>query len=387
MSNLMTASNQWMSRPDDERFWTLAEMRAQCEWYAEHAREKHVDPKTVTFGTDGGSEVTLVGPQGGAARMGNYAFGQVSGLLKAPAGYLRTLPATVAADCLNSSLRKHGFERDSLQVLFHENGGLVARAVTSEKYSRIWNSDVVGSLEPLSTRGWRVPPARPTGSSDTRARAATEDDCLKNRLTGLGINPGDSISPAGLYASDKDMFAFMVNEDLPVDDGKGGALYRGFFVENSEVGDRAFKVTTFLYNAVCGNHIVWGAKEVREIKIIHVGGRVTSRARWELDRGLKAYAESSATDDTRRIQAARELILGETSEDVVQTLFARKVAPKAVLVDAYDAAATHEGDHGADPKSAWGMNAGLTRLSQESRYADRRVEMDRSAAKVLEAVW
>jgi len=387
MSNLYKASEQWASRPDDERFWTLAEMTAQCEWYRERAREVHVDPKAVSFGTDGANEVTLVGPEGGAARMGNYAFGQVSGLLGAPAGYLRTLPAPVVADCLNSSMRRNGFERDSLQVLFHQNGGLIARAVTSEKYSRIWNADVSRSLEPLSERGWRVPPARPTGSGDARARTATEEDCLKNRLAGIGIKPGDTIAPAGLYASDKDMFAFMVNEDLPVADGKGGVLYRGFIVENSEVGDRAFKVTTFLYNSVCGNHIVWGARDVREVKIVHVGGRVTSRAKWELDRGLKAYAESSAEDDTRRIRAARDLILGETSDEVVQKLFARKVAAKAVLVDAYNTAATHEGDHGADPKSAWGMNAGLTRLSQESRYADRRVEMDRSAAKVLDAVW
>jgi len=44
------------------------------------------------------------------------------------------------------------------------------------------------------------------------------------------------ISPAGIYASDHDMFSFLVNEEYRIDDGSDGGLARGFFVQNSEVG-------------------------------------------------------------------------------------------------------------------------------------------------------
>ena len=46
------------------------------------------------------------------------------------------------------------------------------------------------------------------------------------------------IAPAGIYASDHDMFAFLVNEEYRIDDGSDGGLARGFFVQNSEVGPR-----------------------------------------------------------------------------------------------------------------------------------------------------
>ena len=71
------------------------------------------------------------------------------------------------------------------------------------------------------------------------------------------------IAPAGLYASDHDCFAFMVNESVTVDDGSDGGLCRGFFVSNSEVGAASLKFTS-LYRSVCGNHIVWGAKQAQE---------------------------------------------------------------------------------------------------------------------------
>ena len=49
--------------------------------------------------------------------------------------------------------------------------------------------------------------------------------------------------PSGLYASDHDMFAFLVAPDRVISDGGGGSLMRGIFVRNSEVGDAALSVT------------------------------------------------------------------------------------------------------------------------------------------------
>lgn len=44
----------------------------------------------------------------------------------------------------------------------------------------------------------------------------------------------------------------------------------------------------------------------------------------------------------------------------------------------------HTEDHRADPGSVWGIVGGLTRLSQQSEYADKRVEIDQAAGKVLQ---
>jgi hypothetical protein len=40
-------------------------------------------------------------------------------------------------------------------------------------------------------------------------------------------------------------------------------------------------------------------------------------------------------------------------------------------------------DHG-NPNSAWGMMSGMTRLSQQTGYADTRNQLDRQARKILE---
>ena len=58
-------------------------------------------------------------------------------------------------------------------------------------------------------------PARTViGVDDPAARPATEADVLEDRDGGggLSINISDMIAPAGLYASDRDMFAFLINE-------------------------------------------------------------------------------------------------------------------------------------------------------------------------------
>ena len=73
---------------------------------------------------------------------------------------------------------------------------------------------------------------------------------------------------AGLYASDRDVFMFLIDEDHPIE-VRNERLSRGLFIWNSEVGKSSFGLTTFLYRYVCGNHIVWGAENVKEIRIRH----------------------------------------------------------------------------------------------------------------------
>ena len=381
---MYAASHQWATRPADERFWTLAEMIAACHRWKAEAVESDVDARSLKFLDTSKGEVCLTGDMGVPARLLHYSFGQVSSLVGAPASYLRTLPADLAAKVLNHGMRRRIEQTNGrLNILFRQNGGLDVRAVCSDKYARIWNGDILERLLPLEDLGWRVPPARPAISQDPRTREATEEDCLGGG--GLSVKPGDLIAPAGLYASDKDCFAFMVNENCQIED-EGATLSRGFFLQNSEVGDCALKLTTFLFNHVCGNHIVWGAEDVKEMKIVHLGRGVEAKARKKLESTLKAYAERGTDEDAAMIQNARGFIVGDDQEKVVERLFELRVASRKTIGEAYKTAEAHEEDHKADPRSAWGMVNGFTRLSQATPYADKRVEADRAAGKILKKI-
>ncbi len=263
-NNLYAANAQWKTRPADQRFWTLEEARDFAAGYAATAEEIEVDfgGSALVAGADDNIKLAL--PGGREATLTNWSFGQLAKTASAPTDYLRKLPADLAIRCVEHGLDRHFEGRDDMtrQALVHANGTTVLRSLTSDRYARFWNWKVFDRLIDLQGHGWRVPPARPTGDEKTpNARPATKADVLAAKSTGggLAVKVGDPIAPAGIYASDHDMFAFMVNEDARLDDGTDGGLSRGFFVSNSEVGAAALRVTMFHYRHVCGNHIVWGA--------------------------------------------------------------------------------------------------------------------------------
>lgn len=385
-NNLYAASNQWVNRPADQRFWTLEEMLDACRAYRERARTSQVTYNQLRA-EDIAGDLALVGPQGGKALLSNYAFGQVSQAVGAPADYLRKLPAPMARDCLNLGLAKVSDDRTAALLLNDNGGSFTARAVTSDKYQRIWNSEVIERLLPLAQYGWQVPPARPHSASAI-TRQATAADVLRfsQSNSGLAIKEGDTIAPAGLYASDRDMFAFMVNESAVIHDGSEGGLARGFFVSNSEVGDASLKVTRFFYRAVCGNHIVWGAENVSEISIRHIGN-AGERFGQEFVLELRKYADASAVQDEARIQTAQRFAIGASKEEVLDRLFGIKkigLSRKALELS-YDFAERENAENrSGSPHSAWGFAQGVTRLSQESEYAGERNKLDRAAGKIIE---
>lgn len=379
---LFKASNQWATRPDDERFSTIEDLHAAVSGYRQTAREAVVPFNSLrTEARDG--EVVLVGKANTPARLTNWSFGQVAVGVGAPAAYLRTLPATLAVQNLNHGLAKTE-DRTDRSLLLHANGDLLVRALTSEKYTRIWNSDITKRLLALPSEGWQVPPARPVRDGQKGARRATEADVLRGAGFGLSVNVGDLIAPAGLYASDHDLFVFMVNNDKRISEpGNPDGLARGFFVSNSEVGAASFAITRFLYRHVCGNHIVWGAQQVSELRIKHIGS-ADDRAFAQIHTELVKYANDSASDDEARILRTANFILGATKDEVLDRLFSVKSLglSRTKIEQAYDTVVECEPDT-VNPHSAWGIAQGLTRLSQNTPYADERVALDRAAGKVL----
>ena len=111
-----TVSGQWRSRPADERYTSLLDLRDRYRDLRARSAAKVVSTRALTVEPDPADErdgLLVRGANGGAARFTHWSLGQVAGLAGAPAGYLRTLPAPLAADCVNYGLR---FERDEEDV-------------------------------------------------------------------------------------------------------------------------------------------------------------------------------------------------------------------------------------------------------------------------------
>lgn len=353
---LFSAHQQWKTRPADQRFTSLTDLHAACFAYAQTARERHDIPVASLRADVVAGDVQLLGRGGHAARLTHWSFGQLSARIGAPASYLRTLPPTLAVQNLNHGLA-HRVADDAdakVSLLFHENGSLLLRALTSDQYARIWNHEITARLLELESHGWQ--PARP----DIRLQ--------DNRLP--------------LYASDHDCFAFIRHADRVIKEGDGGlTLQRGLIVENSEVGASKLRLTRFLYREMCGNHIIWGAEGVTEVALRHVGSIRDRLVEWDV--AITRYLDTSATADELAIASAKRKRIAGTKDQVLDALFSKAKGlglSRKALVGGVDAI---QPDQDGDPRSVWGVVQGLTRYSQTVPYADERTTIDRAAGKVL----
>lgn len=376
--NLTEASYQWANRPADERFSTLNDLYINCFTAANNATTSDVKLEQVEV-IDENGDLQLATPTG-KLKFNNWSFSQFSARLGAPASYLTTLPSKMAAEALNYGLSKN---KDLDSQIYFDNTTSVARAITSQSYARILNYDVVKAIMDLPGK-WVVPPARPALPGQPGSRIATEADCVGSNHPSLAIKPGDLIAPAGLYGSDRDMFAFLVDPETQIDDGSDGGLSRGFFVRNSEVGNATFELVTFLYRYICGNHIVWGAEKVTRVSIKHIGKMARERAFDKMRESLKLYREASSVKDAAVIKAARTMELGATYDELLENVFGKRgLLQKKQVKAAYDKA-NEFADTDGSPRSIWGFANGVTRLSQDSPYTDERTALDRASGKIMD---
>lgn len=361
---LFHASHQWATRPADQRFSSFDELYAVTAAYAAQAGESKTpwqDLRVEAVGDD----LQLIGKAAVPARITHYAFGQLSQRASAPAGYLRELPVALAAQNLNYGLKHRGGD-DQAQLLFHTNGGLLLRAATGEGYARIWNYEVAQRLQ----------------------EAAEKHDLVPARQTftwgGEALAP-ESERPAALYASDHDLWAFAMSRDRVLQDPTGAALHRGIIVSNSEVGAASLKIQGFFFRDLCANHIIWGAKDLAEIRLTHVGN---IRGRWlEATVEMRKYLDSPAGFDEAALQAISRVKIGGTKDDVLDAVFGKYASLKLsrkLIGAGYDAAVPEQD---GDPNTVWGLAQGLTRHSQTIPYADERQQVDRAAGKLLEVTF
>ncbi len=378
--NLYHAHNQWSQRPPDERFSNLVEMYQVTKAYAAIAKEEHMPFHSLRVAAEG-QDLFLTSKVAPPMLMTHHAFGQLCARVNAPADHYRELPPTIAMSALNWILANRTPSKQAA-ILYHKNGHFIARGIVTELYSRVWNYEVIERLLGLQAEGWRVPPARPAFEGQPGSRIATEADVIAGGVSSIQV--GDWIAPAGLYASDRDMFAILINPSNRIDDGTDEGLSRGVIFWNGEVGNRSLGRLLFDFRHICGNHIIWDAKNVTEISVRHVGQVHEAFGSWEVE--LKRYLEQGSLEREQQIKAARVKVIGKTKEQVLDALFKLRPGVSHKQLDtAYDMAEAYESIDGP-PNTVWGFTQGLTRLSQAENYADARTAMERATAKILQLV-
>ncbi len=364
MTTLMQASRQWASRPDDQRFTSLPEMLAHTKHQREISRptiisSRRIEARPIEEDSNRKSLV-IAGPDDAIATPTHWAFGQLAQRVKAPAGYLRDLPADIAADCLNWGLARRGVEEVGLLMRGEDERLMEMAAATGPGYGRVWNEEIVAAL--IDRFGDGI-----TGDFTVPGEFGQAVDIDRQNTT--------------LYASDRDMFVFLADEKNRIEvpgrrNGQAGEMSRGFFVWNSEVGSTSFGIATFLFDYVCSNRIVWGAQGYEEIRVRHTAG---APDRWieEVAPAIEAYANKSTDSITKAIEDARSRRLGD-QDAVTEFLAKRFTKSKAQAISL-----AHLADEDRPIETLWDAAVGITAYARGVKWQDERVGLEREAGKIM----
>jgi hypothetical protein len=368
MNVLTQAHEQWATRPKDQRFSTLEELSAAVNRRRSISRERVTPWARIEAAVSGDRLVVASTDRGDSdeLELTNWSFGQLSQRLRAPAGFLRELSPTTAAAVINERIRSSSGDMEEVNLMrLAEDDGGVLQAVTGPKYGRIWDADVVDMVGKIVERS-NGKFHNPMAYSDGKFGAPPE--------------------PAGLYASDRDCFMFMIDGGSVFDAGPRAQFNKGLIVSNSEVGKSSLTIMTFLFNMVCGNHYVWGATEVNTTRIIHSSG---GPARF-IDQAYPTLMEMTSQDpNLDAVVRAQGLLLDDMQlagnnfhkdQDSWVKLFAK--SRDFTVGEVKEAIAVARREEGKC-ETVWDLAQGFTASAREISHADTRFHLERRAGKLL----
>ncbi|QOT72295.1 DUF932 domain-containing protein [Sphingobium fuliginis] len=370
--NVGRVSSEWFSRPDDEKFLSLTELYDSVRSRADRATTRVVESKSVRVEarSDNPERLSLIVPgDDRPVAPTNWSFGQLSSLVGAPASYLRTLPAALAGINLQHGLLSHRGEQ--VKMLQTEDGRTELRAVTGPDYGRIWDHELVGAVMNIAGNG----------VSDTRWKVPGVLD-----WSSMHYNPyvDVSLETTTLYASDRDVFLFLVDDTHPIEAGKlpngdPDLYFRGFYCWNSEVGSKTLGMATFYLRAVCMNRNLWGVENFEEISIRH-SKFAANRFAYEAAPALETFADSSPLTFVQGIRAARERIIARKDDDREAFLRKRGFSKS----DTAKIIATVMDEEGHPAASLYDFVQGITAVARGKTHQNDRLEFEGKARKLLE---
>jgi len=377
-------SSQWFSRPDDQKFLSLDNMLAFKKSDAQRMTSRTVDTHKIQII----GEFDEANPSRGDLRIEyaddnnrdhvnsptNWSFGQLSQLSGAPAGYLKDLPAPLAADCIQWGLR-YNRGRELVKVYGSQTDGGDLRAATGPDYGRIFDWEIlepVKNLVDASGGRWKVP-GMMTGSRD-----------------GLAVYDPDvpvTMETTTLFASDRDVFVFLVDDRNPIEVGKlpngePDLMFRGFYAWNSETGSKTAGIAAMYLRGVCMNRNLWGVENFQEIKIRHTKF-APDRFAMEARPALESFAHGSTATFVEGVQAAKAAKIAHDDESRLEFL-SKRAGLSGRMAKA--ANARHLKEEGRPVETVWDAAQAITAIARDIPHQDARIEVERKAGALLDKV-
>ncbi|MFQ6548549.1 DUF932 domain-containing protein [Aestuariibius sp. 2305UL40-4] len=365
-------SSEWFSRPDDEKYLSLSDLYASVKGRAERSRTRTVESAAIRVEAhrNDPENLALILPDAAApVAPTHWSFGQLASLVGAPAAYLRQLPAPLAGINLQYGLTNHRAEQ--VKTMEVADGRTELRAVTGPDYGRIYDHELVSAVQRIAGDGvgdtrWKVPGVLDWSTGIYNPMV----DVTKDTTT--------------LYASDRDVFLFLVDDLNPIEagtlpDGSPDLFFRGFYCWNSEVGAKTLGIASFYLRAVCQNRNLWGVEDFQEITIRH-SKYAANRFAHEAAPALANFADSSPQPFVQGIRSARERIVARSDKDRIDFLRKRgfSKAETGKIVE------TVLAEEGRPPESVFDFVQGITAVARGKPQQDARLSMETRAKKLLE---
>lgn len=337
-TNLTRAHRELYRRTPDESFAGLQPLWAHCHDEKTRSTDRWHPPQTLRPLVDEGALALDLGDGNEPFRLNDWSFTQLCSLAGVSKDTVNRVTADTAARVLAETLPSGN---KPLQLFTQDD---LVRSIHGATYTRLHNADLVTMLREFAVDF--EPPPR-------------------------GSNGG-----TGLYCGEQDLFCFLI-DPTGWAEIEGEAFAPGFYVWNSEVGKRSVGVSTFWFQAVCRNHIVWDATEVVEFTRKHTGkvGEALSDIRRIVERLVE-------TRDARRdgfvsvMRKAMEATLGDDAEEVLKAL-SKNGIPKGLAKEAV-ARAESRGRF-----TIFALVDALTRMSGELVNAGERADADQRASSLL----
>jgi hypothetical protein len=275
--------------------------------------------------------------------MTHWSFGQLSGLAKAPAAYLRTLPALLVRDNIEYSLK---FNREVEQVKPYFDGTEL-RSINGPSYGRVDDFEVSEAVDAILDTG-RWEPAE---------------------------------AHMGLSVTDQSLNMFLIDKSNPIQvgrtrDGNDDIMYRGLRVINSELGYSSLSIQAFTFRSYCLNGCIFGIQDGHDLNIRHSKSAPT---RWmrEVQPAIEAYANEDGSKLVDHVERVQEQIVARDNDAAVEWLQGRGLS-KSLANSAVEHVQEEEGHN---PRSVWDMIQGVTAHARSVSDVEQRADLERVAGK------
>ena len=337
MVNLTHAHKEIYRRSPDECFATLQDLWEHCRARKQASVDRWHPPQLLKA-QPAADALSLAVGKDGAFALNDWSFTQLCRLAGIAKDTVNRLSPDTASRAFLETLPSGN---KPLQILTTEQS---VRSIHGVAYTRLWDSDLIMTLREFAT-DFQPPQRAMNGAS-------------------------------GLYSGEQDMFCFLI-DPLGWTEIEGEAFAPGFFVWNSEVGKRSIGMSTFWFQAVCQNHIVWDAVDVTEFSRKHTASVHDSLS--EIRRTIDALVQKRDARKDGFVSLMRKAMaekLGDDAEEVEKVLskngINRSLAKEALAI------AREQGRF-----TIWALVDALTRLSGKLGYAGDRTDADQKAASLL----